>query len=291
MTTERRLSELDQALWNIEATEKQALETAKQELLQQQQQLESADKRLAAQRTAERDRLLQALRVQHEKKAAEQEQKIKEKLQEEQKKQEALQKAAQEKAEAERKAKEASQQAQHAAAEKAAALQKQQALERQRQEQVAALLPDSATKHVVLSIAPSATEFHKKCAEALAAAQALVKPFIDDRAMRDAKRSIDKFITLNVQQISATLEQVRTKGMALIDFIAQQRGAHRTYALVTLAKKLISQCEVQITRLHSFAFPLAEVAVAVASMNPDFVELLLGQLHKVFIHSIYFVFE
>ena len=39
--------------------------------------------------------------------------------------------------------------------------------------------------------------------------QASVKPFVDDRAMRDKKRAIDKFVTLNVQQISATLEQVR----------------------------------------------------------------------------------
>lgn len=30
--------------------------------------------------------------------------------------------------------------------------------------------------------------------------------------MRDKKRAIDKFVTLNVQQISATLEQVRFKG-------------------------------------------------------------------------------
>lgn len=38
--------------------------------------------------------------------------------------------------------------------------------------------------------------------------QASVKPFVEDRAMRDKKRAIDKFVTLNVQQISATLEQV-----------------------------------------------------------------------------------
>ena len=41
--------------------------------------------------------------------------------------------------------------------------------------------------------------------------QASVKPFVDDRAMRDKKRAIDKFVTLNVQQISATLEQVGLK--------------------------------------------------------------------------------
>jgi chemotaxis protein histidine kinase CheA len=37
--------------------------------------------------------------------------------------------------------------------------------------------------------------------------QAAAQPFVEDRAMRDRKRATDKFVTLNVQQISATLEQ------------------------------------------------------------------------------------
>lgn len=44
--------------------------------------------------------------------------------------------------------------------------------------------------------------------------QAAAKPFVEDRAMRDRKRATDKFVTLNVQQISATLEQVRRCGTA-----------------------------------------------------------------------------
>ena len=64
--------------------------------------------------------------------------------------------------------------------------------------------------------------------------------------MRDKKRAIDKFVTLNVQQISATLEQVRLKAGALAGFVGAQHGAQRTYALLTLANKLISQCEVQV---------------------------------------------
>ena len=43
------------------------------------------------------------------------------------------------------------------------------------------------------------------------AVQDLVRPFVEDRAMKDKKRSIDKFVTLNVQQIAATLEQVRSR--------------------------------------------------------------------------------
>jgi hypothetical protein len=37
----------------------------------------------------------------------------------------------------------------------------------------------------------------------------------------------------------------------------------------------------QVTRLHSFAFPLAEVAVAVMAAHPDFVPLLAARLHQV----------
>ena len=71
--------------------------------------------------------------------------------------------------------------------------------------------------------------------------------------MRDKKRAIDKFVTLNVQQISATLEQVRLKAGALAGFVAAQHGAQRTYALLALASKLISQCEVQVRAPRMYA--------------------------------------
>jgi hypothetical protein len=37
----------------------------------------------------------------------------------------------------------------------------------------------------------------------------------------------------------------------------------------------------QVTRLHAFAFPLAEVAVAVAAQHPEFAPLLVARLHQV----------
>lgn len=43
----------------------------------------------------------------------------------------------------------------------------------------------------------------------------------------------------------------------------------------------------QVTRLHSFAFPVAEVAVAVAAAHPDFVPLLVGRLHQVRFQLLY----
>ena len=45
--------------------------------------------------------------------------------------------------------------------------------------------------------------------------------------------------------------QVRLKANALVQFMGAQHGAQRTYALLTLANKLISQCEVQVGVLGS----------------------------------------
>lgn len=58
------------------------------------------------------------------------------------------------------------------------------------------------------SIAPTTTTISLPLPPAPALLQAAVQPFTSDRGMRDKKRAIDKFVTLNVQQISATLEQV-----------------------------------------------------------------------------------
>lgn len=122
---------------------------------------------------------------------------------------------------------------------------------------------------------------YESCKRLAAKAQDRIRPFVEDRSMRDVRRSIDKFVTLNVQQISATLEQVHAKARALLAFLARFSGVQLEYALFVLAKKFVSQCEVQITRLHSFAFPLAEVAVTVAVGHPHFVDLLLSRLHEV----------
>ena len=57
---------------------------------------------------------------------------------------------------------------------------------------------------------------------------------------------------------SAACPQVRLKAQALAGFMAAQHGAQRTYALLTLANKLISQCEVQVGgEVHSLPPVLA----------------------------------
>jgi len=240
-------------------------------------ELESADADRVARRSESRDQLLNRLRTVHAAEADRAARKLKEletarQAEADRQQREKLEKEAKDSADAAKAKAEAEAKARNV--EEAAAKIGQAA--------ATSSQPSEATwssKHGILSIAPAAAGFYKKCSERLNEAEMQVRPFVEDRGMRDVKRSIDKFVTLNVQQISATLEQVRIKSHALSRFISEHRDVQRTYALTTLASKLLSQCEVQITRLHSFAFPLAEVAAAVGAAHPVFIDILLAKLH------------
>eukprot|EP00889_Picochlorum_renovo_P003852 jgi/Picre1/30882/NNA_006241.t1 len=110
---------------------------------------------------------------------------------------------------------------------------------------------------------PDATAYRQRQAAVLQEYNTSLKAFCEDASMKDARRGIKKFITLSVQQISATQEQVNKKSNSLLHFLSEQHDLQRKFSLVTLASKMLSQCEVQITRLHSFAFPLGEVSVSI----------------------------
>lgn len=75
--------------------------------------------------------------------------------------------------------------------------------------------------------------------------------------------------------------QVNAKATALVQFLRELAGAPRAYALLQLAGRLASQCECQVALSHAFAFPLAEVAAAVAAAHPDLAPILLAKLHHV----------
>ena len=107
-----------------------------------------------------------------------------------------------------------------------------------------------------------------------------LKSFCDDKSMKDVRRGAKKFITLAVQQISATQEQVGKKSSNLLHFMSEQHTLQQKFCLVTLANKMLSQCEVQVTRLHSFAFPLGEVSVAVGQHHPEFLPVLQALMQK-----------
>lgn len=75
--------------------------------------------------------------------------------------------------------------------------------------------------------------------------------------------------------------QVSAKAAALVQFLQGLGQTPRTYALLQLAGRLVSQCECQVALSHAFAFPLAEVTAAVAAAHPDLVPLLLSKLQHV----------
>jgi nucleoporin GLE1 len=135
---------------------------------------------------------------------------------------------------------------------------------------------------LVCLAAPQALENQGVLASVLARYNDELKPFCEDASseIKGLKRSIKKVITLSVQQISATQEQVKRKSASLLEFISQQHGLHQKFALVTLASKMVSQCDAQVARLPSFAFPLGEVAVSVSRAFPDFLKLVLAMLQN-----------
>ena len=304
----RRVSDFERALLDIEQEEQRDAEAATQLWKQEFAALAATDRKFEQRRAQDREQKITSLRTVHEQQAQQAADNVAEleavARREAEEREQAIQKAAAVAAAVAAAAK--AQKDQAAAAVAAAQLEKSQqetqrlvqleaaaaaAVATKKAQEQAAIAATPATttivihnkipknKEGILSITPSAAQFHQRCAEKLAAALETVRPFVEDRAMRDIKRPIDKFITLNVQQISATLDQVRNKAQALATFISRHHDIQRTYALVTLASKLMSQCEVQITRLHAFAFPLAEVAVAVGAAHPDFLDILVARLH------------
>ncbi|EFN53838.1 hypothetical protein CHLNCDRAFT_135914 [Chlorella variabilis] len=281
---QKKVAAFERALLDIEADEAAELAAAASQCAAAAAAAAKAEADAQQARQRQRAALLSGLRSQHQQKAEEGERKVQQLEAAVRQQQEAAAAAAKARAE---------QQAAMQAAAQAEAVQRQQAAAQQAAAEAAtaeaaaaaaaqrsAAAAAAAARGSGVRIAPSAAEWEKQCAAALAEAQAAVRPFVDDRSMRDKKRAVDKFVTLNVQQISATLEQVRLKAQALAGFVGAQHGAQRIYALLTLANKLVSQCEVQVTRLHAFAFPLAEVAVAVMAAHPDFVPLLAARLHQ-----------
>jgi F420-0:gamma-glutamyl ligase len=78
------------------------------------------------------------------------------------------------------------------------------------------------------------------------------------------------------------LVQVQDKSKQLIQVLSScSTPQQQALAYVTLASRVVSQCEGQVQKIGSFAFPLAYVCVAVGAAVPHFMELLLAKLQKV----------
>ncbi|KAK9822710.1 hypothetical protein WJX81_005965 [Elliptochloris bilobata] len=137
----------------------------------------------------------------------------------------------------------------------------------------------SSGRAVVVRVASAAAEAEKRCWAAMATAQDAVKGFLAAEAQKRERRQLDKFVKLNVQQISGTQRQVSSKAQALVQFLGGLAGEQRAYACLQLAATLVSQAEAQVALRHAFAFPLAMVAAAVAAAHADFAPLLLARLY------------
>ena len=101
-------------------------------------------------------------------------------------------------------------------------------------------------------------------------------------AKRD-RRKINAQITVHVQQIAATRRQIERKAVEVSQFLQslpRQNPPARTFATLALAKRLITQCDSQVSKLNRFAFALADVAVRVAAFEPEFGVLLVALLHE-----------
>ena len=64
-----------------------------------------------------------------------------------------------------------------------------------------------------MAIAGSATQLEAHYSAQLQAAEAATSQFREDQALRRERRSLEKFVTVNVQQISATTDQVIGMGL------------------------------------------------------------------------------
>ena len=56
--------------------------------------------------------------------------------------------------------------------------------------------------------------------------------------------------------------------------------------MISLAKRCLTQCDVQVSKLNRFAFALAEVCVRVAVVEPLFGVVLVALLHEACVLSV-----
>lgn len=98
----------------------------------------------------------------------------------------------------------------------------------------------------------------------------------------DTLAQVLTFVSLIVGCCLALLLQVQAKSKQLIEVLRGCSGPqHQALAYITLASRVVSQCEGQVQKINSFAFPLAYVCVAVGAAVPQFMELLLAKLQQV----------
>eukprot|EP00899_Mesostigma_viride_P008839 jgi/Mesvir1/17957/Mv13003-RA.1 len=132
-------------------------------------------------------------------------------------------------------------------------------------------------------VSPSAEEEEKRLAAVLAQLDASLGDFPSSDAYKPERRKIERRIVLQIQQISATVSQVRAKVsdiVAMFREVPPTQQPQHNYALRTFASKLLAQCESQVQKLPTFAFPLAYVTTAVCAQVPGLADIILALFHR-----------
>ena len=118
-------------------------------------------------------------------------------------------------------------------------------------------------------------------ASALREARARVAEYAGSVSAKKERRLINNQITVHVQQIAATRRQIEQKATDVAQFLHSiPNDPQRTFAYLSLAKRVLTQCDSQVSKLNRFAFALAEVSVRVAVFAPAFGTLLVALLHE-----------
>ena len=118
-------------------------------------------------------------------------------------------------------------------------------------------------------------------AEVLREARQRVVEYASAASAKKERRLLNNQITVHVTQIAATKKQIEQKATDICQFLhSVQNEPQRTFALLSLSKRVLTQCDSQVSKLNRFAFALGDVCVRVAVFVPGFGQLLIALLHE-----------
>jgi hypothetical protein len=89
----------------------------------------------------------------------------------------------------------------------------------------------------------------------LARARTSVAEYSTSASTKRERRALNAQITVHVQQIAATKTQIEKKAIDVATMLSNVRQEpQRTFALVSLAKRILTQCDSQVRSIHWFPY-------------------------------------
>jgi nucleoporin GLE1 len=137
-----------------------------------------------------------------------------------------------------------------------------------------------AEKVPTVYVTAEALEAEKRSLQVLHGARERVAEYSASPEAKRERRTIIQRLTIHVQQVACTKDQVVKKANDIIrEFLTPATPEHiRTYAMITLSKKILAQCDVQVAKLNRYAFALAEVLARCAAHIPELSEIFVALL-------------